>query len=346
MDDFKERIKKHQKYLREESLAELSKNSSIINKFIKFCEFKNIKLKKDNFQYIQSIGIIANFPNLVYLLNNKVVVDKENLVDFNLLESEFERKQHISGYLYSQNYLIMAHPYFRRGYHSNSNFSPNFIDTFWNYTDKNNDVYIALDFDRVRINVDTRMYMEFDTWYGAKFTEDISIIEDGVIKLTPPLDLESSDIEFFFGNTFSLDIKWASTNGIKTFQAEEFKMDNLTTYIKGKKYFPVKYLHAEYDNNEGYFRHFDGAIHFYTEDEYYERRKSDFNYSSKNDLPLKADSKKLFKINGRLKPEVWTKWISHYLSGNPLVFEYFEGKIPDDIIEIVDNLRKDRQKDN
>lgn len=148
------------------------------------------------------------------------------------------------------------------------------------------------------------------------------------------------------GHTYSLDIKWSSKDGIKVFQAEEFKVEKSRIIKNGKEYHPVKYLHAEFDIEAGSFRHFDGAIHFYTEDEYYQRRDQDFNYNFKNHLQLKTLSQKLFKINGQIEITDWVTLVSHYLTGNPLVFEYFEGKLPDRILQIIDKLAIYRQQNH
>jgi len=236
----------------------------------------------------------------------------------------------------------MAHPFFRRGYYQGNNFSPRFIDMFWQYPNKENDRYIALDMDRVRVNVDDSMYMELDTWYGAKFNKNPEEIEDGIVKLRPPLDLEPFDIEFFFGDTYSLDIKWYTKENIKVFQAEEFKAEKNTIEIDGSIYYPVRYVHSEFDITSKSFRHFDGAIHFYTEEEYFQRRDSDFNYNDKNDLKVKTVSRKIFKINGSISMNDWIELTSHFLTGDPLVFEYFEGKLPDRVIETVQKLRNSR----
>ena len=119
---------------------------------------------------------------------------------------------------------------------------------------------------------------------------------------------------------------------------EEFKADKSRIKKNGSEYYPVKYIHAEFDINAGTFRHFDGAIHFYTEEEYYQRRDNDFNYNSKNSLQLKTISQKLFKVNGQVTIEEWVNLVSHYLTGNPLIFEYFEGKLPDNILDTVEKL--------
>lgn len=330
-------------YLRqqaEEKEEKLAQNSTLIQNFIDFCETKKIKLTIENFDYIQSIGIVAKYPDLVTKLNDRIIVDKEELVDTWILEQEFEKKPMPSGYYFSEKYMVMAHPYFRRGHSENSNFSPKFIDLFWRYNKKDVQKYLAIDNNRVRVNVDNTFYIESDTWYGAKFKENISDIVDGIVKLRPPIGLEpfTESISILFDNTYSLDIKWTTKHGIKVFQAEEFK----TCEIKIKKgeieYYPAKYIHAEFDNKNKVFRHFDGAIHFYTEEEYYQRRDNDFNYNSKNSFQLKTLSQKLFKINGCIEVDNWVTFVSHYLTGNPLIFEYFEGKLPDRIIDIVKRI--------
>ena len=126
---------------------------------------------------------------------------------------------------------------------------------------------------------------------------------------------------------------------IKSFQAEEFKTEKIKITKEGFTYYPVRYVHAEFDLDKNHFRHFDGAIHFYTEEEYYARRKSDFNYNAKNSTHIKTLSEKLFKLNGVVSIEQWIEFTGHFLTGNSLVFEYFEGKYPDAISEILEKVR-------
>lgn len=99
--------------------------------------------------------------------------------------------------------MVMAHPYFRRGHYKAANFAPRFIDLFWNFKSANCEKYIAIDNHRVRINVNNNMYLEFDTGYGAKFKSTMNDIEDGIVKLRPPLQLQSTDIDFFWPYIFS-----------------------------------------------------------------------------------------------------------------------------------------------
>jgi hypothetical protein len=341
MNDRERLIENHKKHLLEQQERELNEHSEIIDAFLNYCNDYSIKISRKDISYIQTIGIVASYPNIVNLLNPKIEIDKEELVDFKILKTEYEIKSFFSGYFFSENYMIMANPYFRRGHHQNANFAPRFLDIYWAYckNENKNEEFISIDFDRVRINVNTRKYSEFDTWFGAKFSQDIQNIDDGIIKLRPPLELDNFDIDFFFGSTYSLDIKWTSYEQIKVFQLEEFKTEKQKIIKNDIEYFPVKYIHAEYNIETQSFRHFDGAIHFYTEDEYYIRRDQDFNYNNKNKKQLKTLSQKLFKINGKIDIEDWIELVSHFLSGNPLIFEYFEGKFPDHINDLLEKIR-------
>jgi hypothetical protein len=339
MTDFQ---KKYFENLLAEEKEELAKNADIINSFRKFALEQGLYLTDTNFKYCQTIGIIATHPNILNYLHPNLISDKEGLLNFNILCQTFERRDFAEGYLYGENFMLMAHPYFRRGFHGINNFAPRFVELFWKYNNSKADKFISLDFDRVRINVDNTMYMELDTWYGAQFSKNIENISDGVVKLRPPLDLEAFDISFFFSSVYSLDIKWSTKDKIKAFQAEEFKTDDVKILKDNIEYYPVRYIHAEFDLEKGCFRHFDGAIHFYTADEYYSRRTSDFNYNSKNSNHIKTHSQKLFKLNGQVSVETWIELTSHFFTGNPLVFEYFEGEYPEHIKDVIEKLRNHR----
>ena len=160
------------------------------------------------------------------------------------------------------------------------------------------------------------------------------------------MDIESYLISFFFSSTYALDIKWETKDSIKSFQCEEFKTEEIKLPKNGMDYFPVKYLHAEYDLNNGHFRHFDGAIHFYTETEYYSRRDSDFNHNLKSNKLIKTLSQKLFKMNGIVDVDTWIEFSCHFLASDPLVFEYFEGKYPQHVDEMLETVRRRKNKES
>jgi len=323
--------------MQEEKEQKLKENETLIKNFIGYCATKGLELTHDNFNYIQAIGIVACFPNIVQYICPTLQRDKEGLLDFNHLTNSYKKKP-FGGYLYTDRFMLMAHPYFRRGLSECGDFAPRFIDIFWKFNHTDLKSYLAFDFDRVRINVDNRMCLYEDTWYGAKFSNQIDQISDGIVKLRPPLSVNDSIISFCFANAYALDIKWETKNGIKTFQSEEFKTEKIYLNKNGIQVFPAKYIHAEFDLSENIFRHFDGAIHFYTEKEYFDRRDSDFNYNEKNQYKIKAHSEKLFKLNGRISVETWVEFASHFLTGNMEFIEYIEGKYPDNITDLLNKL--------
>lgn len=331
--------KRYIKAQQDEIEKQLDKNSETIKEFILLCSDIGLKLTNENFSYVQTIGIVAKYPGLLFHLKPELKKVDEDLIECKLLEKHFEKKVFNSGMLYSDKFIAMAHPYFRRGLNESANFAPRFIDLFWQFNDDKVKTYVALDANRVRINVDNSAYSEFDTWYGASFQKNIENIPNGVVKIRPPAYLDEFYISFLFNEAYSLDIKWSEKDKIKTFQAEEFKIDKVSLLIDKVKYFPVRYLHAEYDIKNKKFRHFDGAIHFYTKDEYFQRRDSDMNFNEKINTHLKAKTYKLFKMNENVSIESWITFVSYFCTGNPLLFEYFEGKYPDRIQEMIDNFK-------
>jgi len=234
----------------------------------------------------------------------------------------------------------MVHPYFRRGMFFGNNWAPLFVELFWRVNDEKIDAYIALDYDNVKVNTEPFFYMEADTWFGAPFDEKIENIPDGISKLRPPADLTRSHNNFIFKDAYSLDVKWTTKGNIRTFQALEFKHEEVTIELNGVTYHPVRYIHAEYDLNKKVFRHFDGAVQHFLADEYRQRVDMDFNFDNKSSNLLKAKYIKLFKFNGEFSVDFWVEFCSHFYTGNPLIFEYFTGQYPDHVIETLERIRE------
>lgn len=341
MDEHLERYIKH---LEVEEKKQLTQNLELISRFRLFCLEKGLSLKDENFRYLQTIGIVAISPNILYSLCPAIVFDKEGLVDFNILKKVLKIHKMRPGMIVNENFLILASPYFRRGYYEENNFAPRFIELFWSLDNLDCEQYISLDANRLRVDVNGPLYFERDTWYGARFNKKIEDICDGVVKLRPPSDINVTDIGYFFANAYSLDILWTTKGGIKTFQLEEFKTEEITVNLDSEIYYPVRYIHAEYDLETSCFRHFDGAIHFYTKEEYFQRRESDFNYNEKSSTHLKPKSMKLFKFNGNIPVEVWIKFTSQFLTGNPLIIEYFQDEYPDYVNDALLRIRSINNK--
>ena len=324
-----------EKYSRER----LAEAADLIAKFTAVAASKGVTLRAESFEYIQTIGIVAKAQGIARALLGPITTERDGLLPFNEIANLFPPSPHTEGCFAGPDFILMAHPCYRRGMYPLNNWAPRFIELFWRFDGPGISKYIALDEDRVRIDIDGLGYFERDTWYGAPFDEDIRNIKPGTVKLRPPLDIEPRDVSFFFAGAYCLDIKWSESNGTKSFQALEMKMEDIRIKVEGQSYFPARYLHAEFDLTANCFRHCDGAIQLFTEEEYFQRRDADFNMAMKNPAHIKARSSKVFKINGPLKTENWVEFCSHFFAANPLTFEYFSGKYPKHVTETLERIR-------
>ncbi|WP_269533145.1 hypothetical protein [Chitinimonas sp. BJYL2] len=322
-----------------DSRKRLTEATDLIAKFTALARSKGVVVGEESFEFIRTIGIVAKAKGIARTLLGPIKTERDGLLSFNEIARRYPPSLHCEGCFAGSDFILMAHPCYRRGMHPVNNWAPRFIDLFWQFDDPAIEKYIALDEDRVRIDVDGGYYVEADTWYGAPFEEDIRNIEPGVIKLRPPADLEFHDVSFFFASAHCLDIKWSESNGIKSFQALEMKTEDIRIEIEGQPSFPARYLHAEFDVQANCFRHFDGAIQLFTEEEYFQRRDSDFNMTMKNSAHVKARSSKVFKINGPLKTKDWVEFCCHFFAANPLTFEYFSGEYPNHVTETLKRIR-------
>jgi len=98
-------------------------------------------------------------------------------------------------------------------------------------------------------------------------------------------------------------------------------------------------MHAEFDISANCFRHFDGAVQLFLEDEYLQRRESDFNMNAKTIDHIKARSRKVFKLNGPITVKRWVELCCQFYSANPLAFEYFSKSYPANINETLAQIR-------
>lgn len=332
-------IARYRAQMEKHARERLAEADDLIAAFASMAASKGMNLNTQSFEYVQAIGIVANAPGIARTLLGPLSAERDGLLPFDDIASRFPPNPYYDGCFVGTEFVLLAHPYFRRGMHSVCNWAPRFIELFWRFNEPHVQRYIALDEDRVRIDVNGPVYFESDTWFGAPFNENIRNIKSGITKLRPPLDIESWQNSFFFADAYCLDIKWSQDDGIKSFQALEIKTADIRIEVDGHHYFPARYLHAEFDIATNCFRHFDGAIQLFTEEEYFQRRDADFNMSMKNIAHIKARSKKIFKINGSLKKEFWVELCYHFYTGNPLIFEYFNGQCPAYVTEALERLK-------
>lgn len=333
--------------LEHQSRERLTEAADLIGAFTALAASKGVILNAESFEYIPTTGIVAKAQGIARALLGPIWTERDGLLPFNEIANRLPFSTHTEGCFAGPEFVLMAHPCFRRGMHPANNWAPRFIDLFWRFDEPDVEKYIALDENRVRIDIDRPGYVELDKWYGAPFKEDIRETKSGIVKLLPPVNLESWHVSFFFADAYCLDIKWSESDGIKSFHALEIKTEGVRMNFEGQHYFPARYLHAEFDIAANCFRHFDGAIQLFTEDEYFQRRDADFNMTMKNLVHIKARSCKVFMMKGPLKTADWVEFCCHFYAANPLTFEYFCGEYPKHITGILEKISaKDRKSTN
>lgn len=342
--DEKEWLDNYQRQRFRENEKMLSKHENDIKEFSQYCYSVGVDLDQKRFSYIPTIGVVCEYPNILSKLAPDLIEDKEGLFKWDNLTSLFSVKKLNPGYFYSQKYMAMASPVFRRGMQGVNNWTPRFIDIYWHLEDQSIDAYLGLDKDRVRVNVDDSCYMELDAWYGAPFNEDISKIADGVTNLRPPSDLDKCYLDFLFSDAYALDICWSTKGNIKSFQALEFKGHGKVIKLNDQNLHPVRYIHAEYDLKKNEFRHFDGAIQYHTVEEYCIRKDSNFRHNIKDNSKIKPMSVKVFKLNGSVPVEMWTELSCHFFANNPLMYEYYSGGYPPHLLDTLEKIRAHREQ--
>jgi hypothetical protein len=338
-EDFDELLVQHQKWMQDMEAEEMRNASEQIEAFGNYAQSRGILLTESSFHYAPALGVVASEPGLLRALIDIEPNARDGLFSWTDLTQVFEPSNFGSGCFLGDKFIAMAHPCFRRQMHPRNNWAPRFIDLLWAFDAPGLEKSVALDEETVRIDVDGPMCMESDTWYGPPFNRDISRILPGNVKLRPPPELTQSQLDFFFASAYCIDVKWAESGDIKTFQALELKTEAVQIDVGGSQYHPARYLHAEFDTRLHTFRHFDGAVQFLTHAEYHARRDSDFSMTYKSTQHVKPRSKKVFKLNGSITTKDWIELSSHFFAANPLMFEYFSGVYPEHINRVLEKLR-------
>ena len=146
VEDITEKQKKQWEQLKSD---EIRNNQSKIAEFRKFCGTLGIDVSTDCIDYVQAIGVVAQSPSLLESIFKDVKKDKDGLYSWSELIRLIRNKDFMPGYIPTDNFVAMVHPYFRRGMHSVNNFTPRFVDLFWEVDAPKIDAYIALDPDCV-----------------------------------------------------------------------------------------------------------------------------------------------------------------------------------------------------
>lgn len=310
-----------------------------VNSFIQYCKHFGLELSQEDFSYLYRVGLVAKSKDIVKRLFPELVVDKDGLVDFDWLRSQGSYNFRHVGYVFGVNFTILASPFYRRGFHPESNWDSGFLKEFWFYGNELSKCYIALDLDRIRLPDDNSIYFEKDRWFGPDFLGDIVSISDGTTRHVVPLDLSIAKRSLVFDDAYSIEVKWKTSEMKKSFQLIEFCDEMTLVEVDGEKLHPAKYLHAEFDLRKNTFTHFDGAIQLFNVEEYIQVRECFFSNVRNKSNQIKGRYHKVFKINEMMPVDDWIKFVGAFCSNNHLLYEYFTGDLPTHVKKSVEQAR-------
>jgi hypothetical protein len=118
-----------------------------------------------------------------------------------------------------------------------------------------------------------------------------------------------------FGRLARTEFMWSIRENLKTLQIEEIVPFDEKKPVKR---IAVKYVHTIRDTASHAFVHLDGAIRWYSSENYALRFETKL-----SNHPNSDGYYKLFRIDGEISDQDWTDLIANFFSGNELIHEYF-----------------------
>lgn len=172
-------------------------------------------------------------------------------------------------------------------------------------------VRIKLDPDMVGLAGTIRDSMEWQYWYGPKFSDDLHEIPAG-------LSVHLADErQKFFNSVSKTEFWWQSRDHQHIFEAEEVR-DRPTFSTTGDSY-GCRYVHSIVNEDTAEIVHFDGAIREYSEIELLDRLDKSINNAGRD-----TGYTKLWRVDGRIPLSAWKLLLHHHFRDNDLIAEYLE----------------------
>lgn len=213
-------------------------------------------------------------------------------------------------------YILFAHRYMRR----NLSYANTINDSFFVEIEKLRakdvlDIKIAIDPDMIGLLGTENYEVEYQYWWGPKFSDDLSSIPEGVTCH------KNQNYEGTFTNITETQFYWHIQDQIRTFECEEI-CDKENVFIDDESMFGCRYVHSMIGKDKKNPYHLDGAVRIYSDAQMIERMEAD------NDISKCGKDSfyyKLWRIDGNLDVIDWKELITHYYRDNFLVGEYFGG---------------------
>ncbi len=239
-----------------------------------------------------------------------VLQDKDGLISIEDINKFFTYKYQGVFFHNKLPLCIYSHSFFRRSLSRHNNFHYFFLDELMSMRNNNDiTIKISLDWDLIGYSPNFLGSMEYEYWFGPKYTNDISNIQKGLTKYS------CSEFEREYYGISATEFLWKDNSGLKEFELEELRQHKAPTF---EDFFGCRYIHSIYDTSQETFTHFDGAIRGYNHDLYLERINKNM-----TDFGKKSQYTKLFRVDGKLELKNWKSLITNYMQDNPLIYEYF-----------------------
>src|SRR5690606_25429673 len=252
------------------------KDSKQITDFKIYSHVKSIKdaVDKNNNKLYEQVKnyIESEFKYLetgtLSILNDRIVKrvfkelvdfqDKDGLIRLDDLNKNFTYKYQGVFFHNTLPLCIYSHSFFRRSLSRHNNFHFIFLDELMSMRNNENiTIKISLDWDLIGYSPTFLESMEYEYWFGPKYTDDISNIQKGLTKHN------CSEFERDYHGISTTEFFWKDNNELKEFELEELRENNAPTM---EDFFGCRYMHSIYDTSKETFVHFDGAIRGYNSD--------------------------------------------------------------------------------
>ena len=262
-------------------------------------------------EYLTGTAFIVS-PNLARKVGKDIfkLADDDGLVDLKHLD------QIQTGMYRLNEFVIFAHPYFRRGFNRINNFASPLTDALLDlHLDYNAEAKILLDPHAVGLaELATIIPQEFEHDYGPPFCKVIKSYDTEVTRKF------IRDDQRVVGEPCCMEFGLKMSKGERKFSAEDLYEPPDTG--SGSALVTTRLVHSVIDQDGEKFFHIDGSFLEYTKDQYDRRLKSDIkNYG--------RDSKEtkfwyVYSEDGINSIPLWKQLVSFHFSKNSMVREYFD----------------------
>ena len=207
-------------------------------------------------------------------------------------------------------YLLYAHPYFRR---SLSRLNSLNIPFLMRLEEHSENAKIALDPDMIGLAGTETEWREYAYWWGPKFNDDLNSIPLGVTCH------ENTHYNSLTSPIIKTECGWYVQKGIRVFECEE--ITDVKNILNAEDIYGCRYVHSMQDTGNDSPHHLDGAIRAYDDEKMLIRLGCKIDEAERN-----STYTKLWRIDGVIETPIWKELITHYYRDNPLVGEYFCGE--------------------